>query len=77
MVGVDLLKVDIEGGERELFRRPSFLSKVGCVAVELHGDYDLSRFRSDVSGMGFEIICPTDDKDGPHVLTATRVIGAE
>ncbi len=36
---VDILKFDIEGGEREIFQSPEFvLQKVGCYVGELHGD---------------------------------------
>ena len=34
---VDLLKIDIEGAEREVFEnQPEWLSKVGVIAIELH-----------------------------------------
>lgn len=36
---VDLLKVDIEGAERELFRgNPEWLDRVRAIAIEFHGD---------------------------------------
>lgn len=36
---IDILKVDIEGAEVELFRGPcGWLNSVGCVSIELHGE---------------------------------------
>lgn len=38
VLDVDVLKVDIEGGEREMFRGDaSWLSRVGTLMIELHG----------------------------------------
>lgn len=34
----DLLKLDIEGGENELFRDPDWLSDVSAIVVEIHND---------------------------------------
>jgi hypothetical protein len=50
---IDLLKVDIEGGEVDLFTRPEFLSKVGLVAIELHGDYTIDKFQDAIDPAGF------------------------
>lgn len=37
---IDLFKIDIEGGERELFRDPSaWLDRVDVIAIELHDRY--------------------------------------
>jgi FkbM family methyltransferase len=47
---IDLLKLDIEGGEEDVFSSPSFLSSVDVVAIELHGDYGIDRFRSAFAG---------------------------
>ena len=34
----DILKIDIEGSEREVFRSPAaWLSMIGCLMIELHG----------------------------------------
>jgi FkbM family methyltransferase len=36
---IDVLKIDIEGAELELFRGPcDWLRAVGCVSIELHGE---------------------------------------
>lgn len=52
---VDLLKVDIEGYEKELFRDgPSWLSRVRVIVGELHGDYDLKALDKDIGRLGFK-----------------------
>jgi FkbM family methyltransferase len=49
---LDLLKVDIEGGEREVFANAEFLSHVRLGVIELHGDYTFERFAANVSSWG-------------------------
>lgn len=46
---IDLLKVDIEGAERELFARG--VGAVRVIAAELHGDYTIECFTRNVSPM--------------------------
>jgi FkbM family methyltransferase len=56
---IDLLKVDIEGGERDLFAgTPEWLSRVSTILIELHLPYSLEAFRRDLEPAGFEIIPP-------------------
>lgn len=42
--GIDILKIDIEGSEKEVFTGSSadvsFLSKTKCIAVEIHDEFD-------------------------------------
>jgi FkbM family methyltransferase len=57
---VDLLKVDIEGAEKEMFENSSFLRRVGFVIVELHGDYDLATFSHDIAPWSFVAEHPKD-----------------
>lgn len=54
---VDLLKVDIEGAETELFSRDvDWLTLVRCIAIEFHGDSrQRSRFDEVVRRYGFHI----------------------
>jgi hypothetical protein len=33
---IDLLKMDIEGAEREVFESGEWISRVGAIAIELH-----------------------------------------
>lgn len=55
---IDLLKVDIEGAEEELFSKPDFLPKVRFVVIELHGDYTLDRFADDIRPFEFTAKAP-------------------
>jgi hypothetical protein len=68
---IDLLKVDIEGGEEELFADADFLSRVGLGIIELHGTYDQDRFQADLSKYGYEAI-PPDATSGAKMLTFSR-----
>ena len=66
---VDLVKVDIEGAEVELFRGDlQWLDRVGAIAIEFHGD---SRIRS-----GFDRIMRdrgfTVEEANPHTVVAHR-----
>jgi FkbM family methyltransferase len=60
---VDLLKVDIEGSEKEVFAAGQFMQWVDFVVIELHGSYDLSRFSVDIAQWGFEAISPASRSD--------------
>jgi len=55
---IDLLKIDIEGAEEELFANPTFLAHVGLILIELHGEYDLDRFRGDVTKFNWTVQAP-------------------
>ena len=66
---VDLLKVDIEGGEVDLFRGDlSWLKQVRAIAIEFHGDSrERSGFDAIMEQYGFEV----DDSEH-HTVLATR-----
>lgn len=70
---VDLLKVDIEGAEVELFKGDvSWLGRVGAIAIEFHGDSRrASGFDRLMRDYGFEI----DDRDR-HTVLALKASGA-
>jgi FkbM family methyltransferase len=55
---IDLLKIDIEGAEKEVFLAPVFLPAVGVVAIELHAPYGLSEFTNDIAPFGFRAMPP-------------------
>ena len=57
METVDLLKIDIEGAEREVFSADdlSWLDRVGCIQIELEPESRESFFRA-VAGHGFEFL---------------------
>lgn len=53
-VGVDYLKVDIEGSEIQIFKSEGWADKVKCVKAELHGDYYADEAISDLMKLGFK-----------------------
>jgi FkbM family methyltransferase len=56
---IDLLKVDIEGAEKELFANGQFLKRVSCGIVELHNNYGSEALEKDVAGWGFRVAEPS------------------
>src|SRR5215469_11781017 len=66
---IDLLKIDIEGAEQELFSHPEFLHQTRFVIIELHGDYGVRELRRDIEPMGFEVFEPAGDL---HMVTARQ-----
>lgn len=58
---VDLLKIDIEGAEKDVFRNGGFLSRVKLGLIELHGDYDEDKFADDLTRYGHLPIRPGTD----------------
>lgn len=58
---IDLLKVDIEGAEKEVFVDPTFLPMVGLIAIELHAPYSLEEFRRAIASYGFRAEPPGPD----------------
>jgi len=71
LAGVDLLKIDIEGAEREVFAEGAFLAHVEAIVAELHGGYDLNAFRRDLTASGHTArVSPY--ADDPQVVIASR-----
>jgi hypothetical protein len=69
---IDILKVNIEGAEREMFAdAPDWLSKVGCVLIELHNGYSFHEFRADVASNAFRVFEPGSDL-GNAIAVALR-----
>ena len=66
---VDVLKVDIEGNEEELFRgRKDWLENVRCIAIEFHdGTREKTEFDKVVGEYGFTVLEPN-----PHTVLAIR-----
>ena len=66
---VDLLKVDIEGAEVELFRgRVDWLKKINAIAIEFHGDSrEVCKFDQLMSDYGFQIV-----QEGAHTVIAVK-----
>lgn len=69
IASVDLLKMDIEGAEREVLSVGSYLDAVQHMAIELHGDYTLADFGKAVGSHGLRVR-PADDSCA--VITAHR-----
>jgi hypothetical protein len=67
---IDLLKVDVEGAERRLFRdSPEWLTRVRCIIVEFHDGYSLPDFVRDVSPAGFTVV-PQGSEYGNSMVMA-------
>ena len=49
---IDLLKLDIEGGEREVLARGHYLDVVDHIVAELHYGYGFTEFQQDVEAHG-------------------------
>jgi FkbM family methyltransferase len=50
---IDLLKLDIEGAEEQVFENGTFLPRTEHIIVELHGHYGFQRFQRDIAPYGF------------------------
>lgn len=68
---IDLLKIDIEGAEKDVFSAPAFMDRVGYLVIELHGDYSLDRLQADIAPLGFTAR-PPQGQTPPHSVTAVR-----
>jgi hypothetical protein len=53
IANINLLKLDIEGGEKHLFENGGFLNRIDHMIIELHGDYEFNRFQRDIAPYGF------------------------
>jgi FkbM family methyltransferase len=69
---IDLLKVDIEGAEEQVFSQANFLSNVRFIVIELHGEYTIEKFERDVRHMGFHVM-PPGSHGGVRATTAFPV----
>ena len=65
---VDLLKVDIEGGEKEVFANSQFISRVGLVMIELHNEYKFNQFAADIAPYSFHASTPYTHRDVKMVI---------
>jgi FkbM family methyltransferase len=67
---IDVLKIDIEGAESEVFMNPTFLPRVGIIVIELHGSYNIDKFQQDLSRWSFTAQKP-NFSTGKKMITAT------
>jgi FkbM family methyltransferase len=58
---IDLLKLDIEGAEKDVLANGQFLKRVSCGIVELHNNYGLEALKRDVSEWGFRVLEPSKE----------------
>ena len=69
---IDILKVDIEGAEKQIVSRdPGWLSRVGCVVIELHDGYSFEEFRGNVASSGLHVLEPNSEF-GNSMVVAVR-----
>jgi hypothetical protein len=68
---IDLLKIDIEGAEREVFANPGFLERTGVVVAGIHPPYDIAAFNRDLAPFGLVAVESPYARD-PMVVIATR-----
>jgi FkbM family methyltransferase len=74
---IDVLKVDIEGAEREIFSPgPAWLPKAGFVMIELHNGYSVQEFRADVASSGFRVLEPGSEFGNAIVVAFRPALGA-
>ena len=66
---IDLLKMDIEGGEADVFANGAFLDRVGFLIAELHGEYGDSNFEADVEKHG---LVAAREMPGVRLISARR-----
>ncbi|HEX3880296.1 MAG TPA: FkbM family methyltransferase [Bryobacteraceae bacterium] len=76
----DLLKIDIEGGEREILgSRAQWLTKVRYIVGEGHDGvgYDLAKIRADLEPLGFDVKLVERNEGAATVFQAERVRAAD
>jgi FkbM family methyltransferase len=53
---IDLLKIDIEGAEAELFSGPmAWLDRVDCIIAEIHAPFSFDQFQRILNSRGFDV----------------------
>jgi FkbM family methyltransferase len=68
---IELLKIDVEGAEKQIFAGATFLSKIGVIVAELHGDYTLDRFNEDLARDNLKAHVSEYARD-PQIVIASR-----
>ncbi len=70
---VDLLKIDIEGSEFDLFRTDGFLTNVRRLAMEVHPTHgDVLALRARVEERGFKVSLLDSEGQRTELLTGSR-----
>jgi FkbM family methyltransferase len=66
---IDLLKIDIEGGEQFLFEsHQPWIAQVKTIIGEYHGSYQIPQLRRDLEPLGFRV----DGLPHPNIFMAVR-----
>lgn len=68
---IDLLKVHVEGAERQIFAHGAFLPNTRCILAQLHGFYDLEAFNLDLAPAGLTARASPHARHA-HVVLAER-----
>jgi FkbM family methyltransferase len=71
---IDLLKVDIEGAEEEVFANGEFLPDVNFGIIELHGGYGHTQFEKDIDRWHFAMHMPEAGSE-TRMITFSRKPG--
>lgn len=68
LLNIDLMKIDIEGGEIDLLsKNNSWLSSIENIIIEIHNPYTASDLDKDIKPFGFKIM-----RDKHFVFTAVK-----
>ncbi len=68
---IDLLKIDIEGAEKELLSKNNdWLNLVKCIIIELHAPYNIDEFKQNLLPFNFKILEPKES--GCAMLLAVK-----
>ena len=68
---IDLLKMDIEGAEVDVFANGAFLDRVRFLIAELHGEYGHSNFEADMEKHGL-VAARAGELPGVRLTSARR-----
>lgn len=70
---IDLLKMDVEGAEKEIFAGDlTWLSVVDVILIELHGPYALTEFKEAVARVGFSVFEPGSRLENRVIMALSR-----
>ncbi len=73
---IDLIKIDIEGAEKELLKsNNSWLEITDNIIIELHLPYDIDELKSDLGNFDFKIITPNKENGLKNIFATKQQIG--
>jgi len=67
---IDLLKLDIEGAEKQVLENGTFLARTEHIIVELHGEYGFQCFQRDIAPHG--LVAQEGRPPDTYMVTASR-----